>query len=38
MSDLEMDDHASQLQEGTPIMAGATASRGVADEDNGGST
>jgi hypothetical protein len=29
MSNLEMDDHASQLREGTPTMADATASRGV---------
>jgi hypothetical protein len=38
MSDLEMDDNASQLHEGTPTMASATASRGAADEDNDGST
>jgi hypothetical protein len=38
MSDLEVDDHASQLQEGTPTMAGTKASRGTADEDNDGST
>jgi hypothetical protein len=38
MSDFKMDDHAGQLQEGTPTMAGATASCGGADENNDGDT